>query len=118
MEGGLNSAIFQDQREGQEMTLTLNLGHSAAKIECNAGFFLLIDGEDVAPDGRQWAFQSTNDPRAHAASIRLLSSPQQCIRDVIVQVSSKQPPHRERTEAGITQSSDRHPTVGRMYMGT
>lgn len=43
-------------------------------------------------DGRQWAFQSTNDPQAHAASIRLPSSPQQCIRDVIVQVSSKQPP--------------------------
>lgn len=69
-------------------------------------------------DGHQWAFQSTNDPQAHAASIRLLSSPQQCIRDVIVQVSTKQPPHKERTEAGITQSSDRRPTVGRMYMGT
>lgn len=66
-------------------------------------------------DGRQWAFQSTNDPQAHAASIRLLPSPQQCISDVIVQVSNKQPPHKERTKPGITHSSDRHPTVGYVH---
>lgn len=59
MEEGLDSAVSQDQHEGQEMILAPIVGHSTARIECIVGFFLLIDGEDVAPggaDGCQWAF--------------------------------------------------------------
>lgn len=52
MEVGLDSAVFQDQHEGQEMILAPIVGHSTARTECIVGFFLLIDGEDVAPGGQ------------------------------------------------------------------